>query len=145
MTDRGSTPDALVQRVIVATERWQTINPQELAHLVRLARGLPAEGQWAFLVALFLHRSLPVQEYAGLLLLQLEPPCNEPLPDLLRSVLPTWDRSVEQLPFYLAETFGRDAVLHAVAEPSVTAAIEQGQLEAVRFWLRSPRSGRVTR
>ena len=53
------------------------------------------------------------QEYAGQLLMKIKPRCPDELDYVLRRLLPKWDRSVEQLPWYLAEVFGRE-LGHAV-------------------------------
>jgi hypothetical protein len=55
-------------------------------------------------------RSFRDQETAGRLLVSLNPKPTLPLEEILRSVAATWNVSVEQLPFYLRDMFGRDEV-----------------------------------
>ena len=51
------------------------------------------------------------QELAGRLLAKLKPRVPIDLGSFLRSVLPAYDPSIEQLPQYLAEMCGRDEVI----------------------------------
>jgi hypothetical protein len=44
----------------------------------------------------------------------LNPPCPLPIDDAISSLLPSWDVSIEEVPWYLARQFGRDAVLASV-------------------------------
>ena len=80
------------------------------------------------------------QQIAGTLLLELQPKCALGAKEVIERSLHQWNRSVEELPFYLARCFGRDTVLTVVDEiqhdPQLDdQAIEE--LETYRFWLRS--------
>ena len=44
----------------------------------------------------------------------LNPPCRLPIDDAVASLLPSWDISIEEVPWYLAKQFGRDEVLASV-------------------------------
>ncbi|WP_437933294.1 hypothetical protein [Sorangium sp. So ce341] len=81
------------------------------------------------------------QEYAGELLTRLRPPCSSPLTDLLRSVLPGWNRSIEQLPWYLADVFGSKAIVESLDEIDRCGTIDREQTIAVRFWLKGLDNG----
>src|SRR5262245_36166357 len=53
------------------------------------------------------------QEMAGQLLTILRPECRRTLDEILLATLSTWNASVEQLPYYLRDVFGHDAVVDA--------------------------------
>jgi hypothetical protein len=44
----------------------------------------------------------------------LNPPCRLSVDDAVASLLPTWDISIEEVPWYLVKQFGREAVLASV-------------------------------
>lgn len=79
------------------------------------------------------------QDHAGKILLALNPKCHWELKAVIRETLPHWNLSVEEIPFYLANQFGKQAVLEAVAELAEEFAgrdIHRG-LSTYRFWLRA--------
>jgi hypothetical protein len=79
------------------------------------------------------------QQYAGSLLLALRPPCFSDVGVLIRRLLPTWDLSVEQLPWYFDAVLGRETLLQALATLAGQALSEEEQkaLETFHFWLRA--------
>jgi hypothetical protein len=86
----------LLARLYRAPDRWPRMNPQELRHLERLVADLPPDDRSYVLLRAFVAppaNGYLAQQYAGELLTRLRPPCSSPLTDLLRSVLPNWDRS----------------------------------------------------
>lgn len=129
----------VLARLYRAADRWPRINPQELQHLERLVAGLPPDERSCVLLRAFVAPPANVylaQQYAGELLARLRPPCSIPLTDLLRSVLPNWNRSVEQLPWYLADVFGSKAIVESLDEIDRCEGIDRAQTDAVRFWLK---------
>jgi hypothetical protein len=78
------------------------------------------------------------QEIAGRLLVAVQPECPRPLDDVLRSTASTWNVSVEQLPHYLGDVFGRDEVIAAatrLASDYPAESREARALGTVRWWL----------
>ncbi len=83
-------------------------------------------------------RDLGAQKLAGKLLLQLQPKCAEDRAEVLRSVLPTWNLSASELPFYLAYTFGKDQVLATVERLQseyLPRSVERSSLDTIAWWL----------
>jgi hypothetical protein len=56
-----------------------------------------------------------IQDLAGKLLLELNPHPSHTLPDIVRSILPAWNKSVEEIPWYLALHYGEEALCACVA------------------------------
>src|SRR5262245_43533029 len=87
--------------------------PQLRRKLERIPAGQPA----ATLLSVITDPTRPEayrdQEVAGNLLVALTPEPRQPLEEILAAVAPTWNLSVEQLPFYLRDVFGREAVVEA--------------------------------
>lgn len=80
------------------------------------------------------------QEVAGQLLVAVRPECARSLDEVLRSTASTWNVSVEELPFYLRDVFGRDEVVEAatrLASDYPAESREARALGTVRWWLTS--------
>ncbi|HEX4963398.1 MAG TPA: hypothetical protein VF173_21390 [Thermoanaerobaculia bacterium] len=82
-------------------------------------------------------RRYPNQALAGSLLLRLRPPCPLPACEAIRRILPGWEVSVEELPWYLALTCGEDAVWAAITEIDAGPLSERERLvlHTFRFWV----------
>jgi hypothetical protein len=79
------------------------------------------------------------QETAGKLLLSLVPEPRQSLEEILRSAAGNWNLSVEQLPFYLRDVFGRSAVAEAAQRLAQTYPPESREARAlltICWWLR---------
>ncbi len=76
------------------------------------------------------------QQYAGKMLVSLKPPCGHPLDDILCKLLPNWNRSVEELPNYLAMVFETDALLSALDRLDLAQSVDPVLTNTIRFWLR---------
>lgn len=117
------------------------MNPQEFDQLARAMDELPPYRRLAPLLELFSDpppNAYLAQEYAGQLLMRFKPPCADPIDPMLRRVLPRWDRSVEQLPLYLREVFGPEAVLSCL-DRLAEDGVDPERLDTVRFWFRAHR------
>jgi len=80
------------------------------------------------------------QQIAGTLLLELQPECAMSSREAIERSLHQWNRSIEELPFYLARCFGRDAVLAALDEIERHSQLDDAaiaELETYRYWLRA--------
>ena len=130
---------SFIDRIWAASEKWSTLNDQELRHLAHHLRSLGKAEQFDALVSLFIdpppHAYL-AQEYAGRLLLVAQPPCPLAPRELLLRTLPRWERSIEQLPQYASQEFGLDAVAAALDQVDASGEVDRAATDTVRFWLR---------
>jgi hypothetical protein len=133
----------VAERLWRAAERWPSPNPQELEHLELLLSRLPSDQCFAVLAEPFA-KDAPqrvagdAQEYAGRLLLRLKPAPPHDATTTIRLLLSNWDVSVEQVPWYLEATIGRDALLERLSEMQRRSELTEDRSETVRFWLRVP-------
>lgn len=108
-----------------------------------MVQSLPRRQRAEALLDVFINRSnsswaIAEQEIAGRLLIALCPKCYRSLDDVLCSIAPGWDASVEQLPLYLADVFGRDVVVEAATrlEGEFPAGSREAlALSTIRWWL----------
>ena len=104
---------------------------------------VPARQRAEALLPVFSDRTRPDeayrdQEVAGRFLVALAPEPRRPLEVILRSVAPSWNVSVEQLPNYLSGVFGRRAVVEAAQRLSGEFAPDSREAHAlvtVIWWL----------
>jgi hypothetical protein len=111
-----------------------------LARVGEELRALPQEQQFRILFPIAVksqdHGIFPVLD-AATLLHRLSPECPVSCEDAVRALLPGWDISIEQVPFYLAARFGPARVFQAVAslEPEVTEKTQKVNLHTVSYWV----------
>lgn len=104
-------------------------------------RNLPEEQQFGILFPIAIKSQnrgdFPVLD-AALLLERLSPKCPVSCEDAVRALLPEWDISIEQVPFYLAAHFGSARVRQAIAclGPEVTEKSQKVRLDTVSYWVR---------
>ena len=106
-------------------------------------QGLAPTDRADALLGVFTDRTRPEtafadQELAGQLLVDLVPACSRDLDEVLLATASTWNLSVEQLPVYLNQVFGREAVVQAATRLATAfpgEAQEARALQTVRWWL----------
>jgi|SRR5690242_5964200 hypothetical protein len=127
-----------------ADSSWSgQLDAQRLRQWLNVLRRRPAVEAFEALIGVFCNTHRPDtryidQEYAGRLLLSLNPPSPPDIQAVIKRTLPTWDLSVEQLPMYFEAAMGREAVLQALdmLGSQVSSKQEQRAIETFRFWLR---------
>ena len=120
------TPEELVQRL----REWPSSPEQEL-------RALPPDAQFALLwpIAVGAQSRGPAFPAAALLH-RLNPSCPMSCADAVASVLPDWDISIEEVPWYLVAQFGRARVIAAAEELAkrCTSDVDRTLLSTVVYW-----------
>jgi hypothetical protein len=115
-----------------------------LPQLRRKLESLAPSERMAVLIRIFSDFSRPAeafgdQEYAGRLLVDLRPAVTQDATTIIREIISTWNVSVEQLPIYLADVFGRAEIMKAASAlradfPSDSR--EHRALETLLWWIR---------
>jgi hypothetical protein len=74
---------------------------------------------------------------AACLLFDVKPTCPIPCKDAIRAMLPHWDISIQELPWYLAGYFGEGAIRQALKElrGDLLSQQERVRLDTVRYWV----------
>lgn len=73
---------------------------------------------------------------AAWLLLEVNPKCPITLREAVGELLSDWDISIEEVPFYLAEQFGAEAVSQVVTElRSGAGKTQRTILDTIEYWL----------
>ena len=115
-------------------------DPQQLAQLTRVfKREDPAEVFEGLFSVLTSDRRFVTQEFAGRLLLEVSPKCpRTDLDNMLIALLPVWELSVEQVPWYFQREFGTPDLgdaLRRVADRKLPPE-ERKALQTFAWWIR---------
>jgi len=137
----------VVLKLYEAVDTARRVDTQKLEQWISVLRRRPGDEVFNALIGVFRstdrcrNRYLD-QEYAGRLLLALEPPCPVDIEATIKHVLPTWDYSVEQLPQYFDGAVGRERVLQALdaLRSCCSSEEEERAIKTFRYWLRVPNS-----
>jgi hypothetical protein len=111
--------------------------------LKALFQTVPVELRAGALLEVFADQSRPDDAFhnqtrAGQLLIECLPPCGASLHDVLTKIAPSWNASVEELPFYLDRVFGRAHVVataRKLAQEMGAKSRERAALETIVYWL----------
>jgi hypothetical protein len=127
--------------VVDRATRHGSRNSQAYAHLRhRIGTAEPDAIFWGLLQAFRQAAdggTFVIQELSGQLLRDLNPPCLLDCETLLRQVIPQYDASVEELPWYLATQFGDvpfRAVLDRLKHDERLIPFDSA-IDAMQFWL----------
>jgi hypothetical protein len=118
-------------------ESWQE-HDDVVAHVGEELRKLTDEQQFRILFPIAVKsqgHDFPVLD-AAILLRRLSPECPISCDEAVRALLPEWDISIEQVPFYLAARFGSKRVREAVRniEQEATGKPEKATLNTIIYW-----------
>ena len=140
------TSEMVVSKLYETVDSTGRLDAQRLEQWLSILRRRPAVEAFEALIGVFCNANRPAsryldQEYAGRLLLSLNLPSPPDMQAVIKSTLPTWDLSVEQLPMYFEAAIGREAVLQVLDMLGSQGSSEQEQraIETFRFWLRARR------
>jgi hypothetical protein len=102
-------------------------------------RGLSDKQQFEILFQVAVKRQCgdaPVCD-AAVLLRELSPECPISCEEAVRAMLPSWDVSIEEVPFYLVAHFGAGRVRDAVREVQhqVSSQPEKASLDTIVYWV----------
>ena len=74
------------------------------------------------------------QEFAGQILATINPKSKRDLKEIIKRTLLTWDKSVEQLPFWFRDNYGLENVRDTFDNLELPDE-EKERLETMKFWL----------
>lgn len=133
--------EKIVQRIHWTIDHYGTINPQQFSQvysvLEKYDRAEVFEILYGVLTSLDSPMTYGVQEFVGRLLFLLQPPCTLGLKEAIRGLLKCYNLSIEELPWYFAEQYGKVAVLEALEhlESELLSDQEQRSISTWKWWL----------
>ena len=138
------TSDTVVSKIYETADGTNRFDAQRLEQWLAILRRRPPEETLQALLGVFVNSTRTQtryldQQYAGHLLMALQPPCAVDVDALIRPTLATWDPSVEQLPWYFDAVLGRELFLRSLdslAELDLSQE-ERTALVTLQYWLRA--------
>ena len=112
-------------------ERMRQLDDDDL---FKLLFPLATSGQW----------ECPMAYSAALLLYQIKPACPVACKEAMRGLFGNWDVSIEEVPWYLRDVFGRHRMLEVIKE-LLDESLSERQVKCLRtigYWLGVPEAER---
>jgi len=111
----------IVQRIYGSIDRYGEINPQQYRQIKFVLQRTNSEDVFQILYSILTDQSRPNtrfadQEFAGRLLLSLNPNCTMDPLEAIRELVKWYDLSVEEIPWYFAQRYGVKAVREILAK-----------------------------
>lgn len=113
-------------------------NRQEFRRLHDMVSRAAPQQVFFGLMNVFLEKEFEAQQLSGRLLMGLQPKLQQPLDQIIRPVLESWNVSVEELPFYLARKAGMTQLLATLSSLESEPLSDSGTqaVKTFRYWLR---------
>ncbi len=134
--------EQIYQRIIESAERFGPGNPQEFKLFGSLLSKCNPKDVFAGIILVFSRseveaNNFPKQELAGRLLDKMKPATKFDIEATIRSILPAYNPSIEQLPYHFARIHGKEAVLGQLLalEKEDLDERSRGSSETMRWWL----------
>lgn len=85
------------------------------------------------------------QKYAGRILKSLNPKTKDTLDSIMNRVLKNWNKSVEELPFWLKDNYGVENLEKAFdeIEKRDLSSLESDKLQTMKWWLKKNSKDRL--
>ena len=128
------------RKLVDSADRFGSSNPQQLKQLrFSLERTDAKEVFFGLLETLRSAKSddFHLQELCGYMLWSIRPPVQVPVDQFLRNILPQYELSVEEIPWYLVHEFGAVPVIAEIekAKLATSSAAEERALDTLRYWI----------
>ncbi|GAB3729206.1 hypothetical protein GCM10027594_11300 [Hymenobacter agri] len=126
------------KEILTSVGKYQEHRSQRIKQLTYILQKADAELVVEGVIRVFEResgeRNYAQQEFAGQILEIVRPTSLRNPKELLQRVLTHWNKSVEQLPFWLRENYGIDKLTEVFAQLALTA-VENDKLETMKWWL----------
>ncbi len=131
-----------------SVDRYGRINPQQYSQIESMLRQLDSADVFRVLYTVLTNANRPTtrfadQELAGRLLIALQPPCPIEPREAIQELLNYYNLSIEQIPWYFAQQYGKQAVLEILEKLKTGVVDEQQQqcIETWKWWLQAWKGG----
>jgi hypothetical protein len=133
------TAEDVEQEILLSSDKFKELGDLRIRQLIHILPKVNSEIIVEGVIRVFEKGDRAVnysedQEFAGKVLQIINPKSQRDIKEILLRVLPNWDKSVEQFPFWLRENYGMEKLKQSFAELELTA-IEKDKLETIKWWL----------
>ncbi|WP_428654915.1 hypothetical protein [Runella sp.] len=137
------TANELTNEVYISADKYPEIGDLRIRQLIKILSNVSDELIIEGVINVFegdqriLTKTLD-QEFAGQILREIKPKTQVALETILKRILSNWDKSVEEIPFWLKENYGAEAcknTFEMISNNDVLTKIEKEQLETIKWWM----------
>ncbi len=134
--------ERVIQRIYGCVDRYGGVNPQQYSQVESVLQKLDSAEVFEILYTVLTNVNRPAtrfadQEFAGRLLLALQPPCTLEPTQAIQNLLECYNLSIEEVPWYFARQYGKSIVLEILEKlkTEVVCGQQQQSIETWKWWL----------
>jgi hypothetical protein len=134
--------ERVIQKIYWSVDHYGRFNPQQYSQVESVLQKLDSAEVFEILYTVLTNANRPAtrfadQEFAGRLLLALQPPCTLEPTQAIQNLLKCYNLSIEEIPWYFARQYGKPAVLGILEKLKTEVVCEQQQqsIETWKWWL----------
>lgn len=130
--------ERIIQKIYWAVDHSGGCNPQQYSQIASVLQKLDSAEVFEILYTVLTNMDRPAtrfadQQFAGRLLLDLQPICTLELTDAIQGLLKGYNFSIEELPWYFAQQYGKQIVLEILEKLTSELTCEQQQ-QSIKTW-----------
>jgi hypothetical protein len=136
--------ERIIQKIYWAVDRYGRFNRQQYSQILSVLRKLDSAEVFEILYTVLTNVDRPAtrfedQEFAGRLLLDIQPTCTLELTEAIEGLLKCYNFSIEELPWYFAQQYGKQVVLEILEKLRTELNCEQQQqsIKTWKWWLQA--------
>ncbi len=123
---------AVVEKVKISADKYGSSNTQQIEQVTSVLKQATDRELFFGLFSFFYDPELQENNYqrqklAGLILFKISPKCPLELDGAIYAIPKHWDRSIEELPWYLCKAFGKAAVQKFLKE--LLPDVKEGEIK----------------
>jgi len=134
--------ERIIQKIYWSVDRYGDYNPQQYSQVKSVLQKLDSTEVFEILYTVLTdaersHTRFADQEFAGTLLFQLQPPCTLEPTQAIKMLVQCCNLSIEEVPWYFAQQYGKPVVLEILSELKIQLACERHQqsIDTWEWWL----------
>jgi phytoene dehydrogenase-like protein len=133
------TADDVEKEILISSDKVGDLGDLRIRQLIHILRKVNSEIIVEGVIRVFENDSRPEthfqdQEFARKVLESVNPRSQKEIKEILTRILKNWDKSVEQLPFWLRNNYGVDKLKEAFVKLELSQ-FEEDKLKTIKWWL----------
>jgi hypothetical protein len=136
--------ERIIQKIYWAVDRYGDFNPQQDSQIASVLQKLDSAEVFEILYTVLTNVDRPAtkfadQQFAARLLLNLQPTCTLELTEAIQGLLKGYNFSIEEVPWYFAQQYGKQIVLEILEKlkTEVTCERQRQSIETWKWWLQA--------
>lgn len=131
--------ERIIQKIYGAVDHYGCFNPQQYSQIASVLQKLDSAEVFEILYTVLTNVDRPAtrfadQEFARRLLLDLQPTCTLELTEAIQGLLEHYNLSIEEVPWYFAQQYGKQVVLEILEKLRTELTCEQQQ-QSIKTWV----------